>query len=343
MFRITMCACLLLSGCADRETCFSPDFGQENSIRLISMLEQGETDALEVIHDGNLVASIGAVRVKTNVASVRKSLISGLIGIAIEKGLIDPGSTLEELGIDERSTPLSPMEASATVLDLLKARSGVYLPSIGESGGMIERRPARGSSAPGEVFYYNNWDFNVLGSIFENETGLDLGVAFNEWIAAPLGMQDFQPGDVRYQEAAYTDHRMYRFYMSARDLARFGSLYVNEGRWQDVQIIPSYWIGQTLTKYSGVPYSSYVDGYGYLWWIDSEGGRYWAEGSGGQYLMIDRVNKLVMVTLNDRDLKLFNFRLHNPMVAAATFEEVDGLWNQVSEAVSQRGGAAATR
>ena len=117
--------------------------------------------------------------------------------------------------------------------------------------------------------------------------------------------------------------------MSARDLARFGALYVNEGSWQGAQIIPSYWIDQTLTKYSEVPYASDVDGYGYLWWIDTEEGRYWAEGSGGQYLMIDPVQQLVMVTLNDRDLKLFNLRLHNPTVAAATFEEVDDIWNEV--------------
>ena len=326
---IIMCACLLLSGCVEPGAYFSPDFKQENSNRLVSMLEQGATDALEVLYCGKLVASLGAVKVKTNVASVRKSLISGLFGIAIEKGFIDPESTLKELGIEERSAPLTPMESSATVLDLLKARSGVYLPSIGESRGMKERRPVRGSSSPGEAFYYNNWDFNVLGSIFEKETGMEIGTAFYEWIAMPLGMQDFQPSDVRYQEEAYTDHRMYRFYMSARDLARFGALYVNEGSWQGAQIIPSYWIDQTLTKYSEVPYASDVDGYGYLWWIDTEEGRYWAEGSGGQYLMIDPVKQLVMVTLNDRDLKLFNLRLHNPTVAAATFEEVDDIWNEV--------------
>lgn len=333
MSRIVLCACLLLSGCVEPDTYFSPDFRHGNLYRLISMLEQGETDALEVMHGGSVVASSGSVSVKTNVASVRKSLISGLFGIAVEKGLIDPGSTLQELGIEERLTPLTVVEASATVLDLLKARSGVYLPSIGESRGMKERRPARGISAPGEAFYYNNWDFNVLGSIFEKETGLEIGTAFYEWIAMPLGMQDFQSGDVQYQEEAYTDHRMYRFYMSARDLARFGALYVNEGSWQGVQIIPSYWIDQTLTKYSEVPYSSDVDGYGYLWWIDSEEGRYWAEGSGGQYLMINPAKQLVMVTLNDRDLKLFNLRLHNPTVAAATFEEVDGLWSQVLRGV----------
>lgn len=56
---------------------------------------------------------------------------------------------------------------------------------------MIDRKPARGSFGPGEEFYYNNWDFNVLGTIFETETGIALGVAFNQWIAQPLGMQDF--------------------------------------------------------------------------------------------------------------------------------------------------------
>lgn len=341
MPRMIMLVCLLVSGCSQPQTYVSSDFGHDKANRLMSMLEQGETDALEVMHNGNVVASLGAVKAKTNVASVRKSLLSALFGIAIEKGFIDPDSTLQELGIDEKSTPLTSQEASATVRDLLKARSGVYLPSIGESGGMKERRPARGSSAPGETFYYNNWDFNVLGSIFESAAGMQLGTAFYEWVAVPMGMQDFHPDDVRYQEESYTDHRMYRFYMSARDLVRFGWLYVNEGRWQGAQIIPSYWVDETLTKYSEIPYGSNVDGYGYLWWIDSAENRYWAEGSGGQYLMIDPAKQLVMVTLNDRDLTLFNLSLHNPMVAPAPFEEVDGLWNEVLAAVSQTSAAGA--
>ena len=56
---------------------------------------------------------------------------------------------------------------------------------------MKKNRPARGSHAPGTFRYYNNWDFNVLGTIFEKRTGLKIGEAFYQRIAKPIGMQDF--------------------------------------------------------------------------------------------------------------------------------------------------------
>jgi CubicO group peptidase (beta-lactamase class C family) len=67
-----------------------------------------------------------------------------------------------------------------------------------ETESMKKNRPARGSHAPGTFWYYNNWDFNVLGTIFEKKTGLKIGEAFYQRIAKSIGMQDFQPNDVYY-------------------------------------------------------------------------------------------------------------------------------------------------
>lgn len=334
--RLILAMLLLTGGCSEpTEDFISPSIDAETTSMLANLLAGGETDALQVMLGEELLVSWGEVDARTNAASVRKSLVSGLFGIAIDKGLLDPNETLKTLGIQEEATPLSATEETATVLDLLKARSGVYLPAIGESPGMIDRKPARGSFGPGEEFYYNNWDFNVLGTIFETETGIALGAAFNQWIAQPLGMQDFQASDVRYQEETYTDHRMYRFYISARDLARFGSLYANEGRWQGKQVIPETWITDTFTKYSEVPYASNVDGYGYLWWIDSQKSRFWAEGSGGQYLIVDPQRKLVMVARNDTSIGLLGYNFHNPFAIATPFEEIDQLWDIIAVAADR--------
>jgi CubicO group peptidase (beta-lactamase class C family) len=89
-------------------------------------------------------------------------------------------------------------DSMARVVDLLRARSGVYHLVDFETESMRKSRPARGSHAPGTFWYYNNWDFNVLGTIFEKKTGLKIGAAFYRRIAKPIGMQDFQPGDVFY-------------------------------------------------------------------------------------------------------------------------------------------------
>lgn len=72
---------------------------------------------------------------------------------------------MAELGIDDNEPRLTDEEKRATVHDLLKARSGVYHPALYETARMKEKRPPRHSHASGTFWYYNNWDFNVLGTI----------------------------------------------------------------------------------------------------------------------------------------------------------------------------------
>jgi CubicO group peptidase (beta-lactamase class C family) len=129
---------------------------------------------------------------RSSVASVRKSLIGILYGIAVAAGEIDIHATLDALGIDDLS-PLTAQEKQATVADLMKSRSGVYHPCV---YGMEPGRPVRGSHAPGTFWYYNNWDFNALGTIYRQETGRTLAAAFREQVAEPLQMQDFAAEDV---------------------------------------------------------------------------------------------------------------------------------------------------
>src|SRR4029079_8257023 len=125
---------------------------------------------------------------------------------AVAEGKIDTARTLAELGIDEKSTPLTTEERQARVLDLLLARSGVYLPAAAEIDAMRDARPKRGSHPPGTFWYYNNWDFNVLGTIFRQATGEDLFQAFDRRIAKPIGMQDYRPADGEYSLEAPSEH-----------------------------------------------------------------------------------------------------------------------------------------
>ena len=247
------------------------------------------------VQDGGLVAEWGVTDKRISAHSVRKSIGNTLYGIAVEWGLIDTLKTLEELGIDDQNPPLTPAERQARLVDLLMSRSGIYHDSVRDDGG---GRPESGSHAPGTVFYYNNWSFNALGSIFEQKIGMSLGDAFKWWIADPTGMQDFRPKDVKYESSSESIHPAYRFWMTARDLARLGVLFQQQSRWNGRQIISPEWIDESTATYSdkGNGY-----GYGYMRWAKislptwSSDGAYFASGAGGQVTFVDPDRKLVIV------------------------------------------------
>ena len=187
--------------------------------------------AVMIVHHGAVVAEWGDTAAKTPLASVRKSLLSALIGNAVERGEINLAQTLGVLGIDDNEPSLTAEEKTATVGDLLKARSGIYHAALYETPGMAADRPPRFSHKPGTFWYYNNWDFNALGAIYEHAARSSIFDAFEREIARPIGMQDYRPADGEYVTGAESIHPAYPFKMSARDLARFALLYLRKGQW----------------------------------------------------------------------------------------------------------------
>ncbi len=136
----------------------------------------------------------------------------------------------------------SQAELQTSLADLLKSRSGVYHPALYETPDAAANRPPRGSHSPGAFWYYNNWDFNVVGAIFEHATGSSVFDAFAREIARPTGMQDYRVTDGYYVTGPESVYPAYEVRMSARDLARFALLYLHDGRWQDQQVVPTDWV-----------------------------------------------------------------------------------------------------
>lgn len=270
---------------------------------LVPDMKRLGTDALMIVTDGKIVYKWGNTTNIIRSHSVRKSLLSALYGIYVAEERIDTSKTLEQLHITER-VPLTKEEQQATVLDLLKARSGVYIPAAAEVPSMRKRRPKRGSHEPDTFWYYNNWDFNVLGTIFRQETGEDIYEAFNRRIAGPIGMQDFILERQAYSyEKKYSLHPAYPFLISARDLAKLGQLFLKKGAWNSEQIIPAGWIEVSTRSYSMTTMPGV--GYGFMWWIlmdDAYGmakGSYYASGHGGQHLFVlPHINSLVVHRIN---------------------------------------------
>jgi CubicO group peptidase (beta-lactamase class C family) len=268
--------------------------------------EIGST-AVMIVQDGRVIAAWGDTRRKVEIHSVRKSFMSALYGIAVARRQIALDRTLEQLGIDDKPPRLSSLEKRANVRDLLMARSGIYHEAAYETQTMQETRPRRGSYLPGKHWFYNNWDFNALGTILRNATGEDTFAAVSRHLAQPLHMEDFNETDGHYVYHPSSDHPAYTMRFSARDLARFGWLYLNQGRWQDRQVVPAAWVAESTRPYSDARPGV---GYGYLWWSATEGkqfgantgpGSFSARGSGGQYIIVSPARRMVIVHLNDLD------------------------------------------
>ncbi|MEX2381294.1 MAG: serine hydrolase [Opitutales bacterium] len=264
--------------------------------------EKLDTAALMIIHRGRVVEAWGDLETEFECHSIRKSFLSALYGIQVEKGAISMDATMADLGIDDNN-PLDEVEKRATVRMLLKARSGVYHPALYETAAMAAKRPERHSHVPGTFWYYNNWDFNALGTIYEQETGEKLHQSFEMRIAKPIGMTDYSAGDGRYVTGSDSRHPAYPFRMSARDMARFGLLFLNGGKWEGKQLVSESWVKESTASHSD---AGDKGGYGYLWWVSVDGrhfsgagdvpaGTYTGRGSRGHVLAIMPSHDLVVV------------------------------------------------
>jgi CubicO group peptidase (beta-lactamase class C family) len=271
--------------------------------------QQVRSTAVMIIHHGAVVAEWGDTAKRAELASIRKSLLSALIGQAVTQHKIDLDRTVGQLGIDDNAPSLTDGEKQATVQMLLEARSGIYHPALYETPGMAAARPPRGSHPPGTFWYYNNWDFNALGAIYEQAAGIGIYDAIARFIAQPIGMQDYRPSDGHYVTGADSLIRAYPLRMSARDLARFALLYLHHGTWAGQQIVPGDWVKDSTQAYST---SHDGFGYGYLWWIAGTGparialppGSFFAWGAGGQFAFVIPADDLVIVNQVDRDRHL---------------------------------------
>jgi CubicO group peptidase (beta-lactamase class C family) len=270
-----------------------------------------QSSAVMIVQGREVVDEWGDVDIKISSYSVRKSLISALYGIYSAEGIIDVNATLEQMGIDDAPDPLTKAERQARVVDLLRARSGIYHPVDFETPYQKTTRPARGSHAPGTFWFYNNWDYNALGTIFEKQTEVKIGKAFYERVAVPIGMQDFKPEDVYYMPGPTSVHAAFHFEITARDLARFGLLYLHHGRWGRRQVVPEAWVEKSTHANEMVKFHDVeTGGYEYLWWVEYGGahlpeaslpGMYSARGAGGHYLLVVPSLDLVIVNRADND------------------------------------------
>ena len=258
-----------------------------------------QTSAVVIIYRGKVLYHWGEIDRKFQVHSIWKPFLSALYGFHVDEGNIDLSNTMLELGINDYPYRLTPTEKTATVQMLLQSRSGIYIEAACETREAKETRPRRGSHLPGTFFYYNNWDFNAAGTVFQQEAEVSIHEEFKNRIAGPIGMEDFVSSDVYYYFEPLSIHPCCVFRMTALDMARFGLLYLRNGLWDGNRIISEEWIKESTTAYSDLGDG---DGYGYMWKVSLTDNFYYHTGYGGHLLLIIPQLDLVIVHRVNTDI-----------------------------------------
>ena len=241
--------------------------------------------------------------------SATKSLISALAGLAVAQGVLpDVGAPVAGFFPEYTLQHDSPLKQAITVQDLLTNQSGLDCDiadpkATGSEQAMDNSRdwvkytldlPMR--EAPGTVGRYNSGNPITLGRIVEKQAHQPLPDFARQHLFGPLGITRF---DWRFQPDSSSAETFCQVSLRPRDMAKFGLLYLDQGRWQGRQLVPAAWVTASLAKHSVV---QNVD-YGYLWWLKhltANGTRYegaMAQGNGGQRIAIwPRQHLVVVVT-----------------------------------------------
>ena len=265
------------------------------------------TTAIMAIVGGRVLYEYGDVTAVSYLASVRKSVLAMLFGKYVKNGAIKLDKTLAELKIDDHGG-LLPSEKEATIADLLGARSGVYH-EASNAGDDLASAPPRGSQKHGTYYLYSNWDFNALGTIFEQETKQGIYDALEQDMARPIGMRDFDRASHRRTgDATRSVHLAYHMNFSTRDMARIGYVMLRNGEWNGQEIVPREWarrissVVTPVTQMNPERHRKGPFGYGYLWWIwdgpaatGAYAGAYSGQGAVGQYITVLPQRDMVVV------------------------------------------------
>ncbi len=293
--------------------------GERRSVH--DFLTQTDTAALLILHDGAIAHEwyglTGGPNVPWISMSVAKSVISALVGIAVEDGHIS--SIDRPIGDYIRVTPGSAYDG-VSIKDVLQMSSGARwnedyndaesdifrLAAAMSEGGTLEEFVATmvRDNEPGNICRYNSGDTQALGALVVSATGRSTTDYMQEKLVEPLGISSpaYWLVDSTGMEVAFAG-----LVMTARDYAKFGELYRNGGRWRGQQVVPASWVEASLTADAahlqpGRPIigSHPLDlGYGYQWWLPAgDSGKFSAIGVYNQFVYVDPIKKTVIVKLS---------------------------------------------
>ena len=295
--------------------------------------ESYEIDSVIVIRNGYLVVDAAVYPFdqdrKHIIRSCTKSIVSLLIGIAIDRGYIEdlqspvldlfPGRTVDNIDANKEKMTL---ENLLTMTSGFRCRDSY----IYRWSGLNQMRASKDwiqfmldlpmTETPGTRFEYCNGSSFLLSAIITETTGMSALEFAKKYLFGPLGITDViwptnpQGINIGWGELSMLPH----------DLAKIGYLYLWGGQWDGEQIVPSSWVEDSTRKHIS---ATLEDGYGYQWWVD-DSGIYMALGYGGQFIFVVPEKDMVVVFMSDlseRDFYVPQVLLADYIIPAAKSSE----------------------
>ena len=266
-----------------------------------------------LVKNGNLILEeyfYGYNRKKLHqIRSATKSIGSVLTGIAIDQGFIrDTNERINTYFTSYEHERKSDKGVKAITLRHLLTMTSGYDCDDHKGGFKCERNMYKSddwveyalnlpmANQPGEHWAYNSSSLILLSEIISKTSRMTIPDFANKYMFNPLGIKNFQWGFSPKGRAWLAGNAK----MTPRDMAKFGYMIQNSGRWGKKQIVSQKWIKESVEKHA---VSRVGWGYGYLWWVGESITNnqtiraFWAAGNGGNYIFIlPRLNVVAVFT-----------------------------------------------
>lgn len=236
-----------------------------------------------------------------NIKCVSKSIISALVGIAINDGYIKSiDQCIEDFFPEYFNEKTEPLKKEIKIVDLLTLSAGFdwqenesvcfnWLSSNDRAKFLLDL-PMQ--TSPGMQFNYNTALSHLLSIILTKTTKMSTKDFCDKVLFKPLGIRK------EYWDKDYQGYYIggCELSLTSRDTAKFGYLYLNNGYWNGRQIISNDWVQESTSKH--IETFNAGNSYGYLWWINSVSGHsvYFGNGYGGQNVFVIPDLDMVVVT-----------------------------------------------
>ena len=305
------------SGSRDLRIAILKGFEQEPFHNILGPTKKRGGPAGMILKNGYLIAKWGDTRRVDMTFSVTKSFLSTVAGIAGDKGLIaDTDDKVANYIWD--GTFEGEHNGKITWEHLLQQNSD-WSGELWGGKDWADRPPKEGGldnwkyrklNEPGTVMEYNDVRVNVLAYALTHIWRKPLPMVLKEQIMDKIGASTTwrwygyenawtEVDGIQMKSVTGGGHSGGGLFINTEDMARFGLLFLNNGKWNLEQLISEQWIKKAIE-----PSKPNIN-YGYMWWLNTKGDRHWdglseniyyAAGFGGNFIVIDRANDLVVVT-----------------------------------------------
>jgi len=305
------------SGSRDLRIAILKGFRKEPFHQILGPTKKRGGPAGMILKNGKLVGQWGDTQRVDMTFSVTKSFLSTMAGLALDHKLI---ANVDEpvLNYIWDGTFDGKHNSTITWKHLLQQNSA-WQGSLWGGKDWADRPPSEGGlddwqyaapKTPGTVMEYNDVRVNVLSYSLTHVWRKPMPQVLKEHIMDPIGASTTwrwhgykdawtEIDGMQMKSVTGGGHSGAGIFISAQDMARFGMLFLNDGKWKDKQLLSSEWIDMAIQ-----PSAPNVN-YGFMWWLNKKGPRHWkgvgedvfyAAGFGGNFIVVDRKNNLVVVT-----------------------------------------------